>query len=1844
MTRVFKRGVSVVTASLFILLYVLSSFATTAFADDLSPDKQTELIEQTLTAAVYSDGSYSQLLDDQTEITLSGAMPKGAEVKAYPVSGESEQPLADDEPQEESEPEDGRIVLAYDISIIVGGEEFEPDGDPITVTFRSQELEGLDMESLSAVHIGGDGEEEEITGLSVDGNTLSLEAPSFSVYVIRTHENEAVVEPRLTFHFLDRGEEIGSTKVFEAPYYTYQNDVGDAVCTQIVKDGDFLIEPPSPPPIYDEDRMVKYRFFGWYVVDYSETSGDNIRFRWREDEAARINFTDEIDISEFTDDLTNENTDIYLAALYQNTRFVVFHEDQIGGENVNRIAQKKIVAMNSTSEDASTRVIVSDVSAPLQNENQEYFCGWVWYDKNGTAHECSLYNDQGESEGKVDLPVTASMFQKTNVSVTYRGNTYTRDVNDSSKVDLFPIYRVAYWLHYNTNAQGNGALYVPSRFVLSSTSVTSLPVTNMRNYTFLGWFDAETGGTKVANADGSFVSNNVTFANGKGHITNNELVLEENITLYAHWQATASASYKVVYWFENPDDGGYSFGSSATYNNQTPGQQTNVNPSSTPSVTVPNGENKNGFHLYGSGTYASTETDSRYKFAQKTIANDNSTVVNVYYKRNLYDVKFYRNSGDEYTSLGITAKYGADIHTLWPSMRGDYPANWYVNTSESTMQSSITTMPYNGAEFYYCPESGTNTLTTNYLTQNVDGSNRFTLYSSNSFKSGSSGIYTTIEEYIPIKGFLININPNGGSNSQQNSSIDAAERTYDTSFNVSDDMGTNYTAPNYTINIYYLRRQYTIRFNVNDDNQTETAIPNVYYQQDISSMALSGYVANETEKTINNQAMVFQGWYDNPACAGDPYDFTGKIMPAHDLTLYAKWEEKYYLAKIDPNGGVLNDGDSTWFYPKGGTYISEYTTTRDYIQDDSGTYRYLYEEYTPERDYYSDSYDPTIDNTNYKRRAKYVQSSESSSCIGQYLSTETYKYEPNAYTFKGWYRVVDEDTGEIDVAPYNFGTPVSSDTTLKAVWRRSGSYYIRFMAENQAEGTDGKMYTITGNVSEIAGQEEDTIYEPDLPQLGVGGFNDKAVTYTETAPEDPHVVGDAANMDWTFEGWRVYVGDSYVSNYFSPGNSFNVDSKWAETLTINGNQYNVITFKAEYAAKDQSFHIPETTALYLDGNSYQWGNGQLVSGSIPSNDSYYGSYTAGQSGLPAGLNNGVYFTKHENNFDVRLIKYGDRYSIAHYPQNGERVFSSADGYMLLGWDPSSDPNNMTTPYIPKFYTDGVIGIDHDTTKVNVLYALWEPMVYLTFDNTTSKPLEFTLDGVDTNALSIVNVYEGVYRREKLEFEDASTHKIKVAAGQSLKLVLPKGVNAGASTGQTFTINGAANQLDEGKRLVVQTAVPQSGTVTSRRSYSETFSATGTLVKDQTGVVVTFSEENQWKLNLEVNGGTLPAGAKSTIYFDKLTYVNQLPVPTLTGYLFAGWKRVSDSQVFPAGNITGSSIFVPPETLEQTLQATWKAENVTVPIRYFVRDTSGNLTEYRYNDSSFWDSNYYPPQNLNIGTSSVDIASELAYRRYYSTYSVINRIKSSNSSYKSISIGIGNPSNTLNSDVELYDTKTFNNANTSSPKSGGSYVKNTYEGLKWSSDDSNWQLYDDSAIYVIFSKVQTVYLTVKAETTGAMADPNQEYSYTVKYTNYGNAPSKSNETFQLKGGETKVIDLTYSSQYNSYSIQYNYQSATVTQTAVSGYTTTLSQSGSNGTINQSSLTYTFSARKSTSSYNYNTDTTVTFTNNRPAVTPTDYSDTSPPFKVMFAIGAAAVCAVPAEYRRRRGKSGKEREEL
>ena len=83
-----------------------------------------------------------------------------------------------------------------------------------------------------------------------------------------------------------------------------------------------------------------------------------------------------------------------------------------------------------------------------------------------------------------------------------------------------------------------------------------------------------------------------------------------------------------------------------------------------------------------------------------TVAADGSSVVNVYYDRVEYSVKFYEDSdlSNEYESYRITAKWGANILNEWPQHNGSY--SWYVPNKYDTWQNSIQIMPVGGAKFW----------------------------------------------------------------------------------------------------------------------------------------------------------------------------------------------------------------------------------------------------------------------------------------------------------------------------------------------------------------------------------------------------------------------------------------------------------------------------------------------------------------------------------------------------------------------------------------------------------------------------------------------------------------------------------------------------------------------------------------------------------------------------------------------------------------------------------------------------------------------------------------------------------------------------------------------------------------------------------------------------------------------------------------------------------------------------------------------------------------------------------------------------------------------------------------
>ena len=199
-----------------------------------------------------------------------------------------------------------------------------------------------------------------------------------------------------------------------------------------------------------------------------------------------------------------------------------------------------------------------------------------------------------------------------------------------------------HWIHFNSD----GGSYVAPQFVTGNTIPPADPA--RPGFSFEGWYE-ESG-------------NRFTFGNQ----------LTSNITLTAHWKRNTSTKYTVIHWQEKADESGWSLHETETKTGGT-GAQTAAASKSYPGFT------------------AQTIT-------QQTINGDGSTIVNVYYKRNVYDVKFftikYAWLSGKYVKdkeiYCITAKYGANISEKWPG------GIWTTSPGGSTFQASIGTMPLGG--------------------------------------------------------------------------------------------------------------------------------------------------------------------------------------------------------------------------------------------------------------------------------------------------------------------------------------------------------------------------------------------------------------------------------------------------------------------------------------------------------------------------------------------------------------------------------------------------------------------------------------------------------------------------------------------------------------------------------------------------------------------------------------------------------------------------------------------------------------------------------------------------------------------------------------------------------------------------------------------------------------------------------------------------------------------------------------------------------------------------------------------------------------------------------------------
>ena len=194
-------------------------------------------VGSSILAAVYTDETYSALLRDDISICISGKLPRGAYAKAYPAG---------------SNGFTGVVYGAYDITVFDGqGNFYEPGNCPLCVSMTSPAIAEAAKSGaeFDVYHIPDDSAPELVqSGISTDKEkNVSFEAESFSVYIIKDHEDEGYNEPaRIEFHFIgDKATKAPfgdpATNTYKSPLYEFDNKNNEKQTSMILADGESIL-------------------------------------------------------------------------------------------------------------------------------------------------------------------------------------------------------------------------------------------------------------------------------------------------------------------------------------------------------------------------------------------------------------------------------------------------------------------------------------------------------------------------------------------------------------------------------------------------------------------------------------------------------------------------------------------------------------------------------------------------------------------------------------------------------------------------------------------------------------------------------------------------------------------------------------------------------------------------------------------------------------------------------------------------------------------------------------------------------------------------------------------------------------------------------------------------------------------------------------------------------------------------------------------------------------------------------------------------------------------------------------------------------------------------------------------------------------------------------------------------------------------------------------------------------------------------------------------------------------------------------------------------------------------
>ncbi len=390
--------------------------------------------------------------------------------------------------------------------------------------------------------------------------------------------------------------------------------------------------------------------------------------------------------------------------------------------------------------------------------------------------------------------------------------------------------------HYVT-FDAHGGSYTKPQFVLNGKSASEPNDPTRMGYEFIGWSTSAT----------------------EWNPYNFHSSVNDAVTLHAWWEAQET-TYTVVIWKQSVNDSKNASDAEKTYDFAESHSEKATSGSEVSPSWSDSHKDYTGFGLNSNLTDSDVE-----------VKGDGTTVVNVYYDRQLRTINFWEDKGD-YDWLGfwhsdwqvvetMTGLYGQSLAQngyTWPSK-----IEWSTKKAQGDIFGFIGYfLDSNSEKNLYNVGEWEGNHSYQFYTQNLDGSwpsipNNYIPNSGESrwtFDESEGYVGFTLSEYSKDSG-----------------------RTWEKC-----KLGQTITANmnRYNVLIRHTRNSYTLSFY----NYNTTKEESVKYEQPLSSF--ESYVPSRPEGL--DSAYQFQGWYKDDAFT-QKFDFASETMPAAGLTLYAKW-------------------------------------------------------------------------------------------------------------------------------------------------------------------------------------------------------------------------------------------------------------------------------------------------------------------------------------------------------------------------------------------------------------------------------------------------------------------------------------------------------------------------------------------------------------------------------------------------------------------------------------------------------------------------------------------------------------------------------------------------------------------------------------------------------------------------------------------------------------------------------------------------------------------------------------------------------------------------------------------